>query len=144
MAIVLTHRAPMRQPGRALLLSVAGFGVATGAFGLSRGFLLSFALLAFLGALANVSVVVRLTLMQVLTPGEMRGRVAAVNTVFISSSNELGAFESGATAAWFGPVWSVVGGGVGTVLVVVLVMVQWPRLLYLGPLHTLSAEEEKK
>ena len=79
--------------------------------------------------------VVRGTLMQTLTPDEMRGRVAAVNSVFISSSNELGAFESGMTAALFGPVASVVGGGVGTIVVVLMVAVRWPRLLGLGPLH---------
>jgi hypothetical protein len=107
-------------------------------FGLSTNFYLSFALLALLGALDNISVVVRGTLMQALTPNEMRGRVAAVNVVFISSSNELGAFESGATAALFGPVVSVVGGGIGTVLVVLLVAGRWPRLLRLRPLHELA------
>src|SRR5262249_50295883 len=80
----------------------------------------------------NVSVVVRGTLMQTLTPDEMRGRVAAVNSVFISSSNELGAFESGATAARLGPVASVVAGGVGTILVVLLAAWRWPALLRLG------------
>jgi hypothetical protein len=74
-------------------------------------------------------------LQQVLTPDEMRGRVAAVASVFISSSNELGAFESGSTAYLFGPVASVVGGGIGTLLVVLAVMLRWPRLLHLGPLH---------
>ena len=121
-ALLLAHRPPLRRPGRALLLSVAGFGAATIVFGFSDIFLLSFAMLMLTGAFDNVSVVVRGTLMQTLTPDEMRGRVAAVNIVFISSSNELGAFESGTTAAWFGPVASVVGGGVGTMLVVLLVM----------------------
>jgi MFS family permease len=137
-AILLAHLPPMRYPGVALLVAVAGFGAATIVFGLSTSFLLSFVMLLLTGALDNVSVVVRHTLMQVLTPDEMRGRVAAVNTVFISSSNELGEFESGATAAWFGPVISVVAGGAGTVLVVLLVLALWPGLLKLEPLHTLS------
>jgi hypothetical protein len=72
----------------------------------------------------------------------MRGRVSAVNMIFIVSSNELGAFESGITAAWFGPVWSVVGGGVGTVLVVLAVMGIWPQVLRLGPLHKVSEAAE--
>lgn len=135
MAILLAHRPPLRRPGRALLAAVAGFGLATIAFGFSQNVVVSFAALALMGALDNVSVVVRGTLMQTLTPDEMRGRVAAVNTVFISSSNELGAFESGMTAQWFGPVASVVGGGVGTLLVVLLVMLGWPQLVRLGRLR---------
>ena len=121
MAVVLAHRPPLRRAGRALLLAVAGFGVATIGFGLSTNFALSFVLLALTGALDNVSVVVRGTLMQTLTPDEMRGRVAAVNTIFISSSNELGAFESGTVAALFGAVFSVVSGGIGTLAVVAAV-----------------------
>jgi MFS family permease len=135
MALILAHRSPLRRAGRTLLWSVAGFGVATIGFGLSRDPLLSFLLLALTGALDNVSVVVRGTLMQTLTPDVLRGRVAAVNSVFISSSNEMGAFESGMTAEWFGPVASVIGGGVGTILVVLAVMLRWPRLLTLGQLH---------
>src|SRR5262249_28372441 len=138
MAIALAHLPPLRRPGLALLCAVAGFGAATVVFGLSTSFVLSFVMLVLTGALDNVSVVVRHTLMQVLTPDEMRGRVAAVNTVFISSSNELGEFESGATAAWWGPVWSVVAGGAGTIAVVLLVLARWPSLLKLPPLHTLS------
>jgi MFS family permease len=132
MALLLAHRPALRRPGRALLLAVAGFGAATIVFGFSRDFRLSFAMLMLAGALDNVSVVVRGTLMQTLTPDPMRGRVAAVNIVFVSSSNELGAFESGVTAEWFGAVASVVGGGIGTILVVLLVMWRWPRLLLLG------------
>jgi MFS family permease len=142
MALALAHRPPLRRAGRALLWSVAGFGAATIGFGLSRDPLLSFALLALTGALDNVSVVVRGTLMHMLTPDALRGRVAAVNSVFISSSNELGAFESGMTAEWFGPVASVVGGGVGTILVVAAAMLRWPRLLALGSLP--SAQEARR
>ncbi len=133
MGLVLTHR-PLRRAGLALLASVAGFGMATIVFGLSQNAWLSFAMLAFTGAFDNVSVVVRGTLMQLLTPDSMRGRVSAVNAIFISSSNELGSFESGQVAYWFGPVASVVSGGVGTILVVLLVMSRWPILRRLGPL----------
>jgi MFS family permease len=135
MAIGLAHRPPFQRAGRTLLVAVAGFGVATVIFGLSENFALSFAMLATTGALDNISIVVRGTLVQGLTPDEMRGRVSAVNAVFIGSSNELGAFESGATAALFGPVISVVGGGIGTILVVLLVMLKWPQVYRLGPLH---------
>jgi MFS family permease len=143
MAVTLAHLPPLRRPGLAMLLAVAGFGLATIGFGLSRSFTLSFVLLLLTGALDNISVVVRHTLMQVLAPDEMRGRVAAVNTVFISSSNELGEFESGLTASWWGPVWSVVVGGIGTVVVVLLVVARWPDLLRLPPLHALSPADEK-
>jgi MFS family permease len=134
MAVGLAHRPPLRRAGRALLWSVAGFGAATVVFGLSHNVVLSFVMLALTGALDNISMVVRGTLVQVLTPDEMRGRVSAVNSIFISSSNELGAFESGMTARLFGPVLSVVGGGVGTILVVVGAMLVWPEVLRLGPL----------
>jgi MFS family permease len=135
MAIALAHRPPFRRAGRTLLLAVAGFGAATIIFGLSQSFPLSFAMLALTGAFDNISIVVRGTLVQTLTPDEMRGRVSAVNAVFIGSSNELGAFESGVTAQLFGPVVSVVGGGIGTILVVLLAMLKWPEVYKLGSLH---------
>jgi MFS family permease len=141
MALVLAHRPPLRRAGPTLLLSVAGFGVATVIFGLSRDPVLSFVMLALTGALDNISVVVRQTLVQVLTPDEMRGRVLAVNAIFISSSNELGGFESGITAEWFGPVISVVGGGIGTIVVVLAVMALWPQVLALGELHMVKPAE---
>jgi MFS family permease len=137
MALWLAYH-PLRRPGQALLLSVAGFGLATIGFGLSTNFWLSFALLAVAGALDNVSVVVRGTLMHALTPDDMRGRVAAVNSVFVSSSNELGEFESGVTAAWFGPVLAVVYGGIGTLVVVAFAAWHWPMLWGLGPLTELK------
>jgi MFS family permease len=135
MALALAHRRPLRRPGVALLWAVTGYGLATIVFGLSESFTLSFLMLALTGALDNISVVVRGTLVQVLTPDAMRGRVSAVNAVFIGSSNELGAYESGETAYWFGHVASVVGGGIATIAVVVAVMLLWPEVLRLGPLH---------
>jgi MFS family permease len=118
MALIMTHTPPLRRAGRTMLLAVAGFGAATIVFGLSRDFWLSLAVLALTGALDNISVVVRHTMVQLATPNEMRGRVSAVNAMFISSSNELGGFESGAVAHFFGPVVSVVSGGIGTLAVV--------------------------
>jgi MFS family permease len=118
-----------------MLLAVAGFGAATVVFGLSKNYALSFVALAVTGACDNISVVVRHTLVQLLTPDAMRGRVSAVNNIFIGSSNELGAFESGVTAALLGPVLSVVGGGIGTILVVLGTTWKWPELLRTGPLQ---------
>ncbi len=141
MALFLAHRPPLARPGRALLWSVVGFGLATIGFGLSTNFYLSLAMLFLTGAFDNISVVVRGTLMQILTPDDMRGRVGAVNSIFISSTNQLGAFESGITAAWFGLVPAVVGGGVGTLLVVAIAALLWPNLRNLPPLHTLKAKE---
>jgi len=139
MALVLAHRPPLRRAGPTLLWSVCGFGVATIVFGLSRNFLLSFTMLAVTGALDNVSIVVRGTLIQLLTPDEMRGRVFAVNSIFVGSSNELGAFESGITAQFFGPVASVVGGGIGTIVVVLAVVFKWPEVLAIGSLHSIRS-----
>lgn len=139
-AIVLAHRPPLRRAGPALLVSVAGFGLATIVFGLSRSAPLSFAMLLLCGALDNISVVVRGTLVQVLTPDAMRGRVSAVNAIFIGSSNELGEFESGMAARYFGAAAAVVGGGVGTLLVVFGVAAIWPGVWRLGPLHTAGRE----
>src|SRR5262249_5376311 len=95
------------------------------------------------GLFDNVSVVIRLTLEQMLTPDPMRGRVAAVHYVFIGLSNELGEFESGTTAALFGPIASVVGGGIGTVLVVLAAATIWPELGKLGPLSSLKPLEDQ-
>jgi predicted MFS family arabinose efflux permease len=138
MALLTTRLAPWQRPGRTLLLVVAGFGLATLGFGLSRSFALSLVCLFFTGVFDNVSVVIRLTLEQTITPDHLRGRVSAINYVFIGFSNELGAFESGATAALFGPTLSVVGGAVATLFVVAIVRVTWPQLARLGPLHVLA------
>jgi hypothetical protein len=115
MSIVITRWPIQRRVGYKLLGAVAVFGLALTVFGMSDHFVLSMAALAVSGAADNISVVTRLTLMQMETPDEMRGRVAAVNGVFIGASNELGEFESGLTAALWGPVASVVAGGLGTV-----------------------------
>ncbi len=142
MAMILAHRPPMRRAGPAMLAAVAGFGLATIVFGLSRHFALSLLALALTGMFDNISVVVRHTLVQVLTPDAMRGRVSAVNQVFISVSNEVGELESGLTAAWFGPVGSVLIGGVGTILVVLGVGWWWPEVRRFGSLADAKPLEE--
>lgn len=141
MALVTTRLRPWRRPGRVLLVVVAGFGLATIGFGLSRSFALSMACLFLTGVFDNVSVVIRLTLEQTITPDHLRGRVSAINYVFVGFSNEFGAFESGATAALFGPTLSVVGGGFATLLVVAIVGAAFPQLARIGPLHTLAPRE---
>jgi len=128
MALALAHRPAFRSAGRALLVAVAGFGVATIVFGLSRWFWLSILMLFLLGALDNISVVIRSTLVLVRTPDEMRGRVGAVNALFIGASNQLGGFESGLAAQLFGPIVAVVAGGIGTLLVVAAVAWVWPEM----------------
>jgi MFS family permease len=134
MAVMIAYLPPMRHAGRTLLWCVSGFGVATIVFGASRWFWLSLLMLFFTGVFDSVSVVVRQTLVQLLTPDEMRGRVSAVNNIFIGTSNEFGAVESGLTAALFGPVISVVAGGLGTILVVLAVAWKWPETRKLGAL----------
>ncbi len=137
MALLTTRLPPWQRPGRALLITVAGFALATIGFGLSRSMALSLVCLFLTGVFDSVSVVIRLTLEQVLTPDTLRGRVSSIHYVFIGFSNELGGFESGATAALFGPVVSVAGGGVAALLVVVVVAAVWPQLARLGPPATL-------
>jgi MFS family permease len=118
MAVTMAHLPKIRRAGTALITAVTGFGLATIAFGLSRNFWLSLVMLAFTGAFDNVSVVLRHSLLQTGTPDRLRGRVLAVNNIFISCSNQLGAVESGWTAAWFGAVTSVWAGGLATLIVV--------------------------
>jgi MFS family permease len=144
MAMLIAHRPPMRRAGRALLTAVSGFGIATIVFGFSRDYRLSLLMLFLTGAFDNVSVVIRATLVQVLTPDVMRGRVSAVNSVFIGMSNELGGFESGLAARLFGPVIAVVAGGVGCLLVVLGVVLAWPRILGLGSLQELALGMEQR
>ncbi len=138
MALTLAHRPPLKRAGRDLLLAVIGFGVATVVFGLSRSPTLSFLMLFLTGAFDNISVVVRSTLIQVRTPDAMRGRVSAVNSIFIGMSNEVGAFESGVAARLLGTVPSVVLGGIGCVIVVILSALKWPEIGRLGPLDRLN------
>lgn len=118
MSLVLTHRPPMKRAGRALFIAVAGFGLSIIAFALSRSFLLSVALLVASGMLDMVSVVIRSTLLQVFTPQQLLGRVSSVNSIFIGSSNEIGAFESGVAAKLLGTIPAVLFGGTMTLLVV--------------------------
>jgi MFS family permease len=135
MAMVLAHRPLKRHAGAIMLWCVAGFGACTVVFGLSRNVALSVGALLMLGACDMVSVVVRHTLVQIATPDEMRGRVSAVNMMFIGASNEVGQFESGVTAAWLGAVPAVVAGGVGTILIVALWSRLFPELRRVNELH---------
>ena len=128
MSLVLVRWPLKRKVGHKLLWAVALFGLATVVFGLSRSFTLSLLALVVTGAADSVSVVMRSTLVQLETPDEMRGRVSAVNSIFIGASNQLGEFESGAVAALWGPVVSVVSGGIGTVLVAAAWVKLFPAL----------------
>jgi MFS family permease len=135
MTLAMAHTPPFKKAGRALLLAVGAFGLVTCVFGISHVFWLSLLSLALLGAMDNVSVVIRSSLVLMRTPDEMRGRVASVNALFISMSNQLGGFESGMAAQLFGPLAAVVAGGLGTMLVVALVATFWPEMRHLGTLR---------
>lgn len=137
-AIALAYLPPFKQAGKLLLWAVAGFGVVTIVFGLSRSYWLSLLMLGLSGAFDNISVVVRRTLVQVLTPDSLRGRVSAVSSLFISSSNELGDFESGLVAALFGPIFAVVSGGIGTIIVVLVIAVISPQIRRLDSLQNVE------
>jgi MFS family permease len=138
MSLLLASRPPIARAGPALLWAVSAFGVATIVFGLSTSFPLSLAALFALGAADNISVVIRSTVVQLLAPDSMRGRVAAVNTIFIGTSNEIGELESGLAAQWLGTVVAVAGGGVMTLLTVFVVARIWPQLAQLGSLAHLE------
>jgi MFS family permease len=140
MAITLAHSKPIPHVGNVMLGSVAGFGIVTIVFGLSKCFGLSLLMLVLLGAFDNISVVVRHNLVQLGTPDNMRGRVSAVNNVFISSSNELGDFESGLVASLFGATIAVVSGGIATIIVVVAAVFVWPELRRLKTLNGFETE----
>ncbi|HIK16660.1 MAG TPA: MFS transporter [Leptolyngbyaceae cyanobacterium M33_DOE_097] len=135
MGSLLVNLPPIRPAGKALLAAVAGFGIVTIIFGYSRSLWLSLLMLFLSGALDNISVVIRHTLAQLWTPDHLRGRVSAINSVFISMSNELGGFESGVVAAMFGAVASVVSGGIGTILVAAIVALVCPPIRNLKELH---------
>jgi MFS family permease len=132
MGVYLAHRGPIERAGRSMLIAVATFALAIIGFGLSKSFVLSALLLTISGMADNVSVVIRSTLVQLLTPPEMLGRVSAVNSVFVGSSNELGAFESGVAARLLGTVPAVVLGGTASLLVVLATARLVPRLRQLG------------
>jgi len=140
--VIIAHLPPFRKAGRAMLWGVFGFGVATVVFGFSTSFVLSWAMLFLTGAFDNISVVVRHTLVNIVTPDAMRGRVTAVNSIFIGSSNELGGFESGAVARLFSPVISVVSGGVATMIVVLAWAGMFPRLRRFGNLADATEGDE--
>jgi MFS family permease len=128
-----------RGAGRAMFGAVITFGLATIVFGVSRSFALSFAALAVLGASDVVSVVIRSSLVALRTPDEMRGRVNAVNALFIGTSNQVGEFESGVTAALLGPVGAVVAGGIGTIVIALAWMRLFPGLVAIDDLHEIVA-----
>ena len=128
MAIAIAHRPLKNRAGATMLWCVAGFGLCTVVFGVSRSFAISLAALFLVGATDMVSVIVRATLIQVKTPDEMRGRVNAVDMIFIGASNELGQFESGITAQWFGAVPAVILGGIGAIAVTGLWAWMFPQL----------------
>ncbi len=137
----IAHAPPFKKAGRALLWAVAGFGLATLIFGISHLYWLSLLMLFLLGGLDNISVVIRSTLMLVRTPDALRGRIAAIDHIFTGASNQLGGFESGLVAQFFGPIISVAGGGIGTLLVVLLVALFWPEMRRLGSMSESEAEK---
>jgi len=141
MSLLLALRSPIARGGPALLWAVSMFGAATIVFGLSKSYPLSLAALFVAGAADSISVVIRSTLVQLLAPDSMRGRVAAVNTIFIGTSNEIGEFESGIAAQLFGPVLAVAGGGVMTLITVFAVAAIWPQITRLGSLEDLQPAE---
>jgi MFS family permease len=141
-AFILAHRPPMQRAGTSLICAVVVFGVATIGFGYSTSFWLSMLMLFVCGFADNISVVVRHTLVQLLTPDSMRGRVSSVNNLFIGTSNELGTFESGVVSQYRGPVFSVVSGGVATLVVVAAVAWIWPEIPRFGRLVQLEPGEQ--
>jgi len=141
MAVLLAHRPLRGRSGITLLWSVAGFGIFTIVFGISRSLTVSLLALLLLGASDMVSVIIRATLTQLATPDEMRGRVTAVDMIFIGASNEFGQFESGVTAQWFGTVPAVVLGGIGTLVVIAVWAWLFPELRQAGELSAIRSEE---
>lgn len=142
-SIYLAHHPIRRHAGKRMFGAVIVFGLATIAFALSRNVLLSMAILCVLGAADVTSVVVRSSLVQLETPDEMRGRVSAVNSLFIGTSNQLGEFESGVTASWFGLIPATIVGGVGSIVIALMWMGLFPGLRELESLAVRSGEETK-
>ena len=143
-ALAIAHLPPIRRAGKTLLWCVAGFGVATILFGLSQNFWFSLLMLALTGAFDNVSMVIRRVISQMGTPNEMRGRDQAGSAIIVGASNEIGGFESGLVAQLFNPVFSVVSGGIGTLLVVATWTGLFPSLRNLGSLASLTAQHSTK
>jgi MFS family permease len=141
MAVLLAHRPLRGRSGPTLLWSVAGFGIFTIIFGFSRSLTISLIALLLLGASDMISVIIRATLTQLATPDEMRGRVTAVDMIFIGTSNEFGQFESGVTAQWFGTVPAVVLGGIGTLVVIAVWAWLFPELRHAGELTAIRSPE---
>jgi MFS family permease len=141
MAVALAHRPLRGRSGVALLWAVGGFGIFTIIFGVSRNLTMSLVALLLLGASDMISVIIRATLTQLATPDEMRGRVTAVDMIFIGTSNEFGQFESGVTAQWFGTVPAVVLGGVGTLAVITLWAWLFPELRQAGELSSIKSPQ---
>lgn len=139
-SVYLAHRPPFRRAGRTLLFAVAAFALCIIGFGLSRSVLLSVGLLAISGMADNVSVLIRSTLLQSLTPSHLLGRVSSVNSIFVGSSNEIGAFESGVAAKLMGAVPSVLFGGAASLAVVGFIAWRVPRLRRLGRIDELTPE----
>ena len=132
MTVFLAHRPPFRHAGRALLLSVGMFGISMAVFGMTSIPIVSFLALAASGAFDAISVIIRTTILQLYVPEHLRGRVFAVNMVFVYSSNELGAFESGIAAALLGVVPSVVLGGICSCVIAMIFAKKFPELRALG------------
>jgi len=141
MAVLLAHSPLRGRSGLTLLWAVAAFGVFTIIFGLSHNLTVSLVALLLLGASDMISVIIRATLTQLATPDEMRGRVTAVDMIFIGTSNEFGQFESGVTAQWFGTVPAVVLGGIGTLIVIALWAWMFPELRQAGELTEIRSDE---
>jgi MFS family permease len=144
MAVALAHRPLRGRSGPALLWSVAGFGICTIIFGVSRSLTLSLIALFLLGASDMISVIIRATLVQLGTPDAMRGRVTAVDMIFIGASNEFGQFESGLTAQWFGTVPAVVLGGIGTLVVIAIWAWRFPELRNAGELLAAATSSDDR
>jgi hypothetical protein len=138
MSLVMTARPPLKNTGRFLFLGVTGFGICIIGFSLSKIFWISSLFLFFSGVFDNISVVIRQTILQLYTPEEMKGRVASVNSIFIGSSNELGAFESGVAARFMGLIPSVIFGGTMTLLVTAIIGWKFPPLRRLSLKHSVG------